>query len=108
VAEIIWRARADADFQRLYETREDYSEGLGDRLQPEVMQVLELIELFPARWRIVHPAGFRRAFVGETIGLVYRVEARGIVLHAMFDLREDPRQFERLLDELSRGLLPPG
>ena len=99
-------ARADADFQRLYEVREDYSEGLGDRLQIEVVRVLDLMQVFPARWRTIHPAGFRRAIVGGTFGLIYRIEPRGIVLHAMFDLREDPRRFERLLDDLSRGLRP--
>ena len=99
-------ARADADFQRLYELREDYSEGSGDRLQTEVVRVLDLIQVFPARWRMIHPAGFRRALVGDTLGLVYRIETRGVVLHAMFDLREDPRHFERLLDNLSRGLRP--
>ena len=99
-------ARADADFQRLYEVREDYSEGLGDRLQIEVVRVLDLMQVFPARWRMIHPAGFRRAMVGNTLGLLYRIEPRGIVLHAIFDLREDPRRFERLLDELSRGLRP--
>ena len=100
-------ARADADFQRLYDGREDFAEGLGDRLQIEVVQVLDLIQVFPARWRIVHPAGFRRAIVGGMFGLIYRIERRGIVLHTMFDLREDPRRIERLLDELSRGLQPP-
>ena len=100
-------ARADADFQRLYENREDYAEGLGDRLQIEVVQVLDLIQVFPARWTTIHPAGFRRAKVGGTLGLIYRIERRGIVLHTMFDLREDPRRIERLLDELSRGLRPP-
>ena len=99
-------ARADADFQRLYNVREDYSEGWGDRLQDEVVRVLDLMQVFPARWRMIHPAGFRRAIIGDTLGLFYRIESRGIVLHAMFDLREDPRHFERLLDELSRDLRP--
>lgn len=44
--------------------------------------------------------------VGRNVGLIYRIESRGIVLHTLFDLREDPRHAERLLDELSRGLRP--
>ncbi len=99
-------ARADADFQRIYESREDYAEGLGDRLQNEVVQVLDLIQVFPAHWKVVHPSGLRRAIISSTFGLIYRIESRGIVLHAMFDLREDPRHLERFLDELSRGLRP--
>lgn len=100
-------ARADADLQRLYEWLEDLSEGAGDRLQLALVPVLDLIQTFPGRWRVVHRGGFRRAMANETIGLIYRIEARGIILHTLFDMREDPRHIERLLDELSRALQPP-
>jgi len=106
MVEILWTGRADADLQRLYERAEGHSEGAGDRLQEGLVHVLDLMQMFPERWRVVHRGGFRRALVSRTIGLIYRVEARGIIVHAMFDLREDPRYAERLLDDLSRGLPP--
>lgn len=61
--------------------------------------VMRQLESFPesAPLRML---GFRRALVpGYVYGVYYQIEARGIMVHLIADLRQDPAWVQRILRE---------
>ncbi|MDB6118154.1 MAG: hypothetical protein JWO08_1935 [Verrucomicrobiaceae bacterium] len=92
----VWTLGAEADVQRIYERLEALEEGTGDRFYDEVLSLVSLLEAFPLIGSIVHQGRVRRVLVfNRHYGLFYVVENRGIILHALLDLRQDPRTVMR-------------
>ncbi len=97
----LWTFGGEADVQRIYERLESWEEGAGDRFYDEVLSSVEVLEAFPHIGPVVHRGKVRRVLVfNRHYGLFYVVESRGIVLHALLDLRQDPHTIMRRLRDV--------
>ena len=86
------------DVQHLYERMELWDEGAGDRFYNQVLASVRMLEAFPHIGPVVHRGKVRRVLVyNRHYGLYYVVENRGLILHALLDLREDPQVVMRRL-----------
>ena len=94
----VWTLGAEADAQRLYEQQENGEEGAGDCFFEEVLSSVQLLEAFPEICPVVHRGNIRQVLVFKRhFGLFYVVEPRGIILHALLDLRQDPKSIMQRL-----------
>ena len=97
----VWTLGAEADVQRLYGQLESLNEGMGDRFYDEILASVRLLEAFPHIGPVVHRGKVRRVLIfNRHYGLFYVVENRGLILHALLDLRQDPRSLLRRLKEI--------
>lgn len=97
----VWTLGAEADAQRIYEHHENREEGAGDRFFDEVLSSVRLLEAFPEIGPVVHRGKVRRVLVfNRHYGLFYVAERRGVVLHALLDLRQDPTAIMRRLKDV--------
>ncbi len=97
----VWTLGAEADVQRVYERLESWEEGVGDRFYAEVLSSVSLLEAFPLIGPVVHRDKVRRVLVySRHYGLFYVAEDRGVVLHALLDLRQNPKTLTRRLREI--------
>jgi plasmid stabilization system protein ParE len=70
---------------------EVWDEGTGDCFYDEVLASVRMLEAFPHIGPLAHRGKVRRAVVfNRHYGLFYVVENRGLILHALLDLRQDP------------------
>ena len=98
-APIIILAGAESDIQRIYNRLTDYRDGAGDEFMDRLGGVFRQLEAFPESSSL-RMLGFRRALVpGHVYGVFYQIEPRGIMVHAVADLRQDPSWLERTLRE---------
>ncbi len=87
--------------QRVYERLETWEEGVGDRFYAEVLSSVSLLEAFPLIGPVVHRDKVRRVLVyNRHYGLFYVAEDQGVVLHALLDLRQNPRNLTRRRREI--------
>lgn len=94
----VWTLGAEADVQRLYEQQERREEESGELFYKEVLSSIQLLEVFPEIGPVVYRDEIRRVLVYKRhFGLFYVVEPRGIILHALLDLRQDPQSIMRRL-----------
>ena len=97
----VWTLGAEADVQRLYERLESWDEGMGDRFYDEVLASVRMLEAFPHTGPVVHRVKVRRVLVfNRHYGLFYAVEDRGLILHALLDLRQDPKTVMHRLKDI--------
>ena len=97
----VWTLGAEADVQRIYERLESWEEGTGDQFYDEVLSSVSVLEAFPLIGPVVHRGRVRRVLVfNRHYGLFYVAENRGIVLHALLDLRQDPRAVMRRVRDI--------
>lgn len=97
----VWTLGAEADVQRLYEQQESWEEGAGDRFYEEVLSSIQLLEVFPEIGPVVYRGNIRRVLVFKPhFGLFYVVEQRGIILHTLLDLRQDPKNIMQRLQTI--------
>lgn len=76
-------------------------EDMGDRSYDEVLASIRLLEAFPKIGPVVHRGIVRRVLVfNRHYGLFYVIENRGLILHALLDLRQDPRSVRRRIEDL--------
>lgn len=98
-APIIILAGAESDIQRIYSRLTDFRDGAGDEFMDRLGGVFRQLEAFPESYPL-RMLGFRRALVpGHVYGAFYQIEPRGIMVHAVADLRQDPSWLERTLRE---------
>jgi plasmid stabilization system protein ParE len=96
----VWTLAAEADVQAHYERLETWEQGRGDRFYGEVLSMVKLLESLPELGPVVFRNRLRRVLVfNRHYGLFYVVEPRGVILHALLDLRQDPEQLKRRLGE---------
>jgi plasmid stabilization system protein ParE len=94
----VWTLGAEADIQYLYERLDEWDEGAGDRFYDEVLTAVRMLEAFPHIGPVVHYGKVRRVLVyNRYYGLFYVVEGDRIILHALLDLRQDPKTLKRRL-----------
>ncbi|MBB5034137.1 type II toxin-antitoxin system RelE/ParE family toxin [Prosthecobacter vanneervenii] len=98
---VVILAGAESDIQHIYNRLSDQRDGAGDDFMEQLGGVIRQLEIFPqsAPQRML---GFRRALVpGYVYGLYYQIEPRGIMVHLIADLRQDP---DMLLQKLRERL----
>jgi len=99
--DLVWTLAAECDVQAIYERVERREEGSGDMFYDELLKVLRLLEKFPQLGSSLQHRRVRRLLVyNRNYGLFYVPEKRGVILHALFDLRQDPELIRRRLSEL--------
>ncbi len=99
--DVVWTLAAEADVQEIYERLELREEGFGDAFYADVLNVTRLLAQFPELGTSLNHRRLRRVLLhNRHYGLFYVSEARGVVLHALFDLRQDPAMIERRLRDL--------
>lgn len=87
----VWTLGTETDVQAIYERLENWEEGTGDRFYDEVLTAVRLLLSFPRIGPLVHRGKVRRVLVfNRNYGLFYIAEDRGLVIHALLDLRQDP------------------
>ncbi len=97
----VWTLGAETDAQRLYEQQETREEGTGDHFYEEVLSSVRLLEVFPEVGPVVHRGKIRCVLVFKRhFGLFYVVERRGIILHALLDLRQNPKIISQRLGNI--------
>lgn len=96
--EVIWLLRADIALQEAFEREDERSPEAASDLLESIDRVVEVIRDFPEFFREIYPP-FRRAIVGKPkrFGMFYVVEARGIIVHALEDLRQEPERIRKKL-----------
>ena len=99
--DVVWTLAAELDLQAIYEAKELQEEGAGDGFYAEVLRSTNLLARFPHLGSALIHRRLRRVLVyNRHYGLFYVPEARGLVLHALLDLRQDPQTIARRLHGL--------
>ncbi len=99
--EIVWTLAADLDLQAIYERLDLRSPGAGEVFFEAVLEKTRQLQMFPRVGPVVHRGFIRRVLVSERYyGLFYSVESRGIILHAILDLRRNPEHIAERLSEI--------
>lgn len=74
---------------------------MGDRFYDEVLASVRMLGAFPHMGPVVHRGKVRRVLVfNRHYGLFYVVEDRGLILHSLLDLRQDPKTVMRRLRDI--------
>ena len=95
----VWTLGAEADVQAIYERLDSWEEGTGDVFYAEVLASVHLLAAFPHIGPVVHRGNVRRVLVfNRNYGLFYIPEGRGIIIHALLDLRQSPKEIRRRLE----------
>lgn len=90
-------AGAEADIQRIYSRLTDSRDGAGDEFMDRMDSVFRLLTTFPELGS-VRTLGLRRILVPRHVfGVYYQIEQRGVMIHAVVDLRQNPEWIERTL-----------
>ena len=96
---VVWTLGAEADVQAIYERLETWEEGTGDRFYAEVLTGIGLLMAFPQIGPIVHCDKVRRVLVfNRNFDLFDVPGCRGIIIHALLDLRQNPKTIRRRLE----------
>lgn len=102
--ETLWTAGAERDLieihGRLHEVLEGADDLLASMLERPLEAALRLLGQHPELGaRVKGATRFRRWLLGPRrwYGLFYVVESRGIVVHALLDVRQDPRLIRKRL-----------
>ena len=105
--EVMWTAGAERDLlelhQRLLSVFDDEAEIVSRVLEHPLESSLRLIQAHPEiAPRVRGVRRVRRRLLGpkSRYGLFYVVEKRGIVIHALLDLRQNPEAIWKRLREL--------
>ena len=87
--EPIWPTRAEADLLREFTRREEAMEASGVELIETVDSAIRLLKL-NLEMAPVYSAPYRRLLLKDRrLGMFYTVETRGLIIHAVSDLRQD-------------------
>jgi len=98
--EVVWTLGVDLDLQAIYERLDVHSPGAGDRFFEALLETTRRLQLFPQIGPVVYGGFIRRVLIfDQHYGLFYSIESRGIILHALEDLRGAP---ERIAQRLRR------
>ncbi|HSI11493.1 MAG TPA: type II toxin-antitoxin system RelE/ParE family toxin [Chthoniobacter sp.] len=99
--EVVWTLGVDLDLQSIYQRLEVQSSGSGDRFFEALLEKIGQLQVFPQIGPVVHRGFIRRVLVfGRHYGLFYSIESRGIILHALEDLRGAPERIAQRLRQI--------
>lgn len=89
IPEAVWTARAEADLLREFSRLEDDRAGSGSEFLEIVDSALRLLRLNP-RMAPRYSDRYRRLVMRDRrLGIFYILESRGVIVHAICDLRQD-------------------
>lgn len=92
-------AGADVQLQQVYSCLEDRREGLGDEFYCDFRDACDLLTRFP-ELAPRHRHRFRRYLLRHwSIGLFYAIHGNRLVISGVMDLRQDPTQIDRWLEQ---------
>ena len=95
--EVVWLAGADTDLQTIFDLLEARQLERGVTFMDEVGSELAWLRQFP-EGRPEQPAPYRKQRVADSpYAIFYTNEPRGIMVHAIIDLRQNPRAIYRRL-----------
>ena len=102
MAEIVWKRGAEEDLLRIFTALEEVKEGHGVRFTRLLDGTLQTLRRHP-QMAPVFEQPMRRLVAGTSgYGLFYTVEARGIIVHALLHLSQNPEaireRIRRMLD----------
>jgi plasmid stabilization system protein ParE len=98
--EIVWKRGAEDDLLSIHANLEEHREGAGDRFMRKLDAVLENVRHAPGIAPIFD-SPMRRLVVGNTgYGLFYTVESRGIIIHALIHLSQNPESIRAKIRRL--------
>ena len=102
MAEIVWKRGAEEDLVRIFAELEEMKEGGGDRFTRLLDGTLQTLRRHP-QMAPVFERPMRRLVAGNSgYGLFYTVEVRGIIVHALLHLSQNPEaireRIRRMLD----------
>jgi toxin ParE1/3/4 len=93
--EIVLLLAADQDLQAAYEWVSRYREGRGNEFLADLDKGLDYLRQYP-RVGKVHRGRYRRLLIPKyPFGIFYVVATDRFVVHAILDLRQDPKIIER-------------
>jgi plasmid stabilization system protein ParE len=99
----VWTRAAEADLQAAYEEIEGSQEGAGEGFLLLMDASIQLLRQFP-EMAPVFERPFRRLVIKNgKHGLFYTIEDRGIILHALADLRRNPDELRQRFRTLING-----
>jgi toxin ParE1/3/4 len=95
--EIVLLLAADEDLQAAFEWVGRHREGRGKEFISDVDRALDQVRHFPRSGK-VYRGRYRRLLIPKyPFGIFYVVETDRVVIHAIMDLRQDPKSIERRL-----------
>ena len=101
MSDLVWTLGAEADVQGIYQRLESWEEGLGDHFYREILSSVKILQVYPRIGPIIHDSNIRRVLVfNRNYGLYYTEEKRGVILHALLDLRQNPDDIRKRLKGL--------
>ena len=97
-AELVWTGGAERDLQEIYERMFDLAgEDAATKFMGSLDQSIGLLREFP-EIAPVFVVPFRRLLVGKgPHGVFYSIQPRGVIIHAVQDLRQNPESILRRL-----------
>ena len=92
---IVWTIQAQEDLEALYQYWQQVNANYATRLYNRLIDEAEVLLTFPkagAQERLlVHcPGSYRSLVAGKRHKLIYTIEGEDIVVHAVWDCRQDP------------------
>jgi plasmid stabilization system protein ParE len=97
MCEVVWLAGADADLLWIFDMLEERQPGHGEQFMKDLDSELAWLRQYPEA-RPEKPAPFRKQRIADSpFAIFYTSEARGILVHAILDLRQEPRAIYRRL-----------
>jgi len=93
----IWTARAEADLICLFSRLEESADGAGAVLLEMIDSSLRLLRVMPEMAPLWSKPFRRLVLKNPRFGLFYTPESRGLVVHAVCDLRQDRETIPRHL-----------
>ena len=101
MAELVWTRAAESDLQEIFEQCEEAREGSGERFVSLLGAAVELLRQFPEMAPVFDPPLRRLVLNARHHGVFYTLEPRGIILHAVADLRRDPEELRLRLRRIT-------
>jgi len=90
-AEIVWLAKADVDFQKIYDAvMERWGGSYANRFFEDVESTLERVAIFPECGNQVFDPVRRVLIVDGRYGIFYKPEMNRVVIIGIEDLRQNP------------------
>ena len=91
MSEGVWTLGFELDVQGTYERLDHWEAGTGETFHAHVLKAIEVLRRNPFLGRIAFANRVRRILVyNRNYGMFYTIEPRGVILHALLDLRNDP------------------
>lgn len=95
--ELIFLLSADLDIQRAYDFHENWQEGRGDVFMRHLDAAFGQLRAFPESGPAVNRKYRRLLVPGFPFGNFYAIERRDLVVAAVLDSRQDPKEIARRL-----------